>query len=422
MRIQSRFYPRRTNRSGVIYIAVLAISTLVMIMAMGALLASRSLSRASTLSNDSDEAAGYAFSAVELARYMITYDTYWRTDYSPGAWFTNKTIGKGTMSCTISTGDSTFTNMTEDITVLGTGVKGFATQKVKAVLHSTLAPYTCLGSAIFAAGPINQNNTTINAATAGMSSNSTNSASSSQVGVSVAAGSTITGSYYKQMVQTNQTALTLPSASPLFSSYLTNGTTINYSSLGGGGSINKTVLSPTVNPFGGGVNANGIYVINCGGGNVTISNCRIVGTLVLLNASTVTVTNSVNWVPALVDYPALLVQGSLVLTMTNTALLENTSDRVSYNPPSTPYPYPGGTSNNTFTDSFPSIISGLIGVAGNVTTSNSPNFGILIVGGSLSCSGTLSPNYDSTYFTNPPPGFYTNTLNADSNTYTRSVN
>jgi hypothetical protein len=356
---------------------------------------------------------------------MITSDTYWRTDYSPGAWFTNKTIGKGTMSATISTADSTFSNMTEDITFLGTGVKGSATQKVKAILHSTIAPYTCMGSVIFANGPINLSSTTINAATAGMSSNSTISASSSQVGVSVSAGSTITGSYYQQMVQSNQTALTLPIASPLFSTYLTKGTYISFGSLptsGGAGTITKTVLSPAVNPYGGGVNSSGIYLINCGGGNVTITTCRIVGTLVLLNAGTVTVTGSVNWVPALTDYPSLLVQGNLVISMSSTALYENSTDKVSYNPPTTPYPYPGGTSNTTYTDNFPSVLSGLIGVAGNATTSNAPNIGILIVGGSLSCSGTLSPNYDSTYYSNPPPGFYTNTLTSDSNTYGRSVN
>jgi hypothetical protein len=416
-------HPRLHNRSGVIYVAVLAIATLVMIMAMGALLASRSLLRATTVSNDSDEAAGYAFSAVELARYMIASDSYWRTDYSPGTWFTNKTIGKGSMSCTVSTADSTFSNMTEDITFLGTGYKGTTIQKLKAVVHSAITPLTCISSVISVGGAVTISSATISAATAGLSGNSTVSASGSTVGLAVNAVSTVSGSYYQQQVLAGQTAVTFPTTAWMNSTspYMSSGTTINYSAITGA-TIQKVVLSPGNNPYGS-TNTKGIYIINCGGKNLTIQNCRIVGTLLVLNCATLQINSSVNWVPAVTDYPTLMGQcTTLLLSMSSTSLLENSTDKVSYNAPGTPYPYPSGTTNSTYTDSFPSVISGLMYVTGNAQLSGSNSIGILIVSGTCSITGTVSPTYDTTYYSNPPPCFYNNTLSTDANTYARSVN
>ncbi|HEY1686779.1 MAG TPA: hypothetical protein VGG19_18605 [Tepidisphaeraceae bacterium] len=410
-----------------IYITVLAISTLVLVMAMGALMASRALQRATVVSSDSDDASGYAFSAVEMARYMVTADSYWRGDYTPGTWFSNTTIGKGTMSCTVSTTDNKFTNMSEDVTFLGTGIKGSAKQNLKAVLHSTITPLTCLTYVFSSGGAVSITGNPISASTAGMFSNTSVAASSATVAMAVSTAGSITGSYYQNAVLTGQTAVTLPTSSTIFSlsNYSANATAINYSSLQGSGKMEKILLSPVANPFGS-ANTNGIYVINCGGKNVTIDNDRIVGTLVLTNAGTVTVTGPLNWVPAVTDYPCLLVQGGTLNINLGTATLNEGGSIGNMNPSGTPYPYPSGTTNTTTTDTYPTTITGIIYTSGNAAVTGASSLGIVISAGTLSFSGgssaTITSTYDATYYSNPPPGFYNNTLTADSNTYSRSVN
>ena len=73
------------------------------------------------------------------------------------------------------------------------------------------------------------------------------------------------------------------------------------------------VLSATHNPYGSQVtNAQGIYVIDCQGSQVIVSNSRIVATLVFVNAtSQVLLQNSINWEPTVSNFPAMMVQGSL---------------------------------------------------------------------------------------------------------------
>ena len=92
---------------------------------------------------------------------------------------------------------------------------------------------------------------------------------------------------------------------PLLDWYKANGTTVTGIPGGGPLSISRVLLSAASNPFSGGTNAKGIYVVNCSGNAVNISSCRIVGTLVLLNTSGVTIQNQINWEPAVTGLPCL---------------------------------------------------------------------------------------------------------------------
>ncbi|WP_411286495.1 hypothetical protein [Phenylobacterium sp.] len=56
-----------------------------------------------------------------------------------------------------------------------------------------------------------------------------------------------------------------------------------------GKAIYRQVISTATNPFGVTFNSNGIYVLNLGGADLTISNSMIVGTLIIQNAGTVRV-------------------------------------------------------------------------------------------------------------------------------------
>jgi hypothetical protein len=182
------------------------------------------------------------------------------------------------------------------------------------------------------------------------------------------------------------------------------------------------LISPTANPFTGGTNANGIYVVNCAGGAMQIDTCRIVGTLVLLNAGSVTIMNQVNWEPAVKGLPCLLVQGPIAWNTTNAALSETTA-LVNFNPSTTPYPYLGGQAGGTFnsntTDTFPCQINGLVYCTGNLSTSNNPiqNKGVLVAGGTWSPGGTINLNYDPAFFASPPWGFGATVMLAKTGTW-----
>ncbi len=74
--------------------------------------------------------------------------------------------------------------------------------------------------------------------------------------------------------------------------------------------------------------------------------------------------------------------------------------------PGSPYPYPGGTTNATTKDSYPSLINGFVYVSGNLTTATSPTFDSILIGGTLITSNTLTLTFSPLFYGSPPPGFY----------------
>lgn len=188
--------------------------------------------------------------------------------------------------------------------------------------------------------------------------------------------------------------------------------------------IDRVLISPSSNPFGAQTNPNGIYVLNCNQQKIAIVNSRIVGTLVLQNAGdgNVVVAGSVTWEPARENYPALISDGSVTIATTATALSEATCG-VNFNPAGTPYPYLGGTANNTATDSYPAVINGIVYTAGNFYISNAPSGytlpapapvfnGNVIAAGDLQIdtAPTITVNYSNAAYLNPPPQFNLGTV------------
>jgi hypothetical protein len=201
----------------------------------------------------------------------------------------------------------------------------------------------------------------------------------------------------------------MPDPATVFDYYVANGTPIDYATLdsgiGGSRAITKRLLSPTVNPYGlGETNPEGIYVIDCQGGRIRISSCRIVGTLVLLNVGA----NSeffidLNIAPAVANYPSLMIQGDIEFFYEGAAVVSEDVAGISYNPPGTPYE---GQEDTDITDTYPTVIKGLVYVSNNVISFESPTFdGVLVVGNTMTIQQSLDLQYQSTYLTQPPPGF-----------------
>lgn len=398
-RHQSQF-PACNARRGAAYVMVMTISLLVSVIGVAALTAVRVQIRTASNSNDCEEARSYAQSGLELARNWINSDSSWRTNRTSGSTAT-LSFGAGSFAISmVDPVDNDFTNSPLDpVKITAVGYKGRAQQQLQVMLTPTPAGYSCLNAAIFSGGSLTVNTGRITATGASVATNS-NMAVTGTLDANAEATGSFAGTSYLGSKTSGVAARRLPDGSA-FDYYVRNGTAIPYASIGGA-DLNGVLLSPANNPFGT-PDPNGIYVIDCGGNTIRVKNCRIVGTLVILNCKNdSTIDNQVNFAPAVANLPTLMVKGTITFQFNTNTLAEAAGKN--FNPPGAPY---NGVSNTTTTDTYPSIINGLVYVSGNLIMKNNNALGgPLIVGGGLFSDNTITTTYDATYLTNPPPGFF----------------
>jgi hypothetical protein len=406
MKIIVRAKQNRRAR-GSVYVAILGLSMLVAVIGLGGVVLSRTQSRVADLQSDVQEARGYALAAIEIGRAMIAKDVNWRTTRTNGVWVNNQVLGNGRISLSVVNPAGVLNRAASDSVVLtATGTKGSAVQMVEVTLNATVTPYTSLKTAL-TANAITLGTGSMKGTSVTMASVTTIVGSTGSTEPDVEAAGVITGSGYTGTYTPNATARTMPDPT-VFDHYLTNGTAISLASLplvSGAYQMSGVLLSPAANPYGAG-NTRGIYVIDCGGAAIRVQDCRVVGTLVLLNTGAgSSVQGAMHFAAVETNYPVLLVKGPVSLGFSNSL---NESSSVNYNPAGTPYPYPGGVTNATGSDTYPAT-SALMYVSGNATISNN-NVLLknLIVGGTFSAGNFngVTFSYTSEYFTNPPPGFF----------------
>lgn len=402
------FRMSRTGR-GTAYVAAVGIGLMVSAIALGGMATARARSAANKLRRDEVQARIVARSAIELARSMIRSDASWRTTRSNGLWLSGESFQDATFDVSVENPNGALNNSALDsVIVTGDAQVGLSRQRLSVQLDAKTVPLNCLAVPLAVGGAITATASTINPSGATITSNLGVTSVLATIRPNVEACATIIGTGFLGSTSAGAAARTFPSSS-VFDSYTAAGTVIPISSLpivSLKPTLQKVVLGPASNPFGV-PNASGIYVIDCQGQSIVVQNCRIVGTLVLINPGiSAAIAGGVRWVPAITGYPCLLVNGSIGLQMSSSNLSESTQ-ATNFNPPGTPYIYPTGATDSDTSDSYPSSISGLVYVSGNVSTSNAPTVSMLMVGGALSVGGTLTVAYDSTYYNSPPPGFYT---------------
>lgn len=416
---------QRRRAAGVAYVTILGIASIVLTIGVVGIAASRAISRAADQSCDIAEARLHAQSALDIGRVIIAQNSYWRSTYSNGPWITNQPIGGGHFSLDVTNPSGALNALPiGPVVVTGTGTKGNAVQKVQVTLSPLVTPYTCLNAAMFAGSNITLSSGTISPVGCTIAANGNIIASSSAIAPSAQAAGICTGGTYQNGSASLVATRTAPATATVFSQYLASGTTINITSIpviSGSRHIRGVLISPTVNPYTGVTNASGIYIIDCQGATLVITDCRIVGTLVLLNPGWgTTVRDYVNWSPAVANYPCLMVQGNVTLDMKSDDTVGESA--VNYNPPGTPYPFAtGGTANTTLANQYPATITGLVYASGNITTTSHPTVGMLIAGGSITASNHLALSYDPSILTNPPPGFFTATMPVVSGSFKQVV-
>ena len=352
-----------------------------------------------------------ARSAVELALRVIANDSDWRNTYLNGQETAPQLIGSaanGTVSWLLKDSDGSLTDADTDLRLHGVGRVGNAVQ-VSSVKVISSGALDCLEVAACGNGLMSFFSSSITTTNQIVSSNynvehwsSTTLNSNVEAVGSVSGLGTITGT-----TTTPVRARTVPATS-VFDYYIANGTAISITDIpwvGGKRTIRDVVLSPSNNPYGT-TNPEGIYVINCAGALIRVRYSRIIGTLVLINPdSSSAIGNVVSWEPAVANYPALLVQGDIDNLRSLETPLDEAARGVNFNPAGSPYQ---GSTDSDQTDSYPSLIKGIVYVSGSLGINDHPHIdGVLITGDELNVfSGeSLTITYDPLYMSDPPPGF-----------------
>jgi hypothetical protein len=404
--VANQMAPNR--RRGATYLIVLGTALAITVIGLSAITATRIERRWADASVNFTQARLHAESAINVGLLRIEQDANWRTTYSSGLWESSKNIGTGTYTLQgIDPDDGDLANdATDPLLLRGEGMAGFdpsaTSYTLEVKLNAHVPPLTCLERPVHTGSNVDFTSAqaSSNPMSDAISANGNISALSSTINADVEAAGTISGLGYNGQQTSGIKPRTMPNSSA-FDDYIANGTEISLGSIPSG-TIEKVVLSPGNNPYGA-TNPQGIYVVRCETQDITIRNCRIAGTLVLLDAGSGSrIRDSVIMTSAVGNYPTLLVRGSISLELSSASLSEASLD-VNFNPSHSPYQ---GIHDEDKVDSYPSRLNGLVYVSGDVATSNVVNIdGVLVVGGKLSISSTLSLSYRDRFLNDPPPGF-----------------
>lgn len=395
-----------TQRGGYLYIAVLITTTIVAVIGLAASSVAHLEMNTVGQSSNLSQAQALARTAIEEALLRINNDSTWRTTFSHNTETPNpaEAVSGGTIAFKLIDSDGDLADdLSDSVELVGIGRVGSTTAVERVRLYPTGQALTCLEASLCCEADIKPEFSADPTTNQFVSSNSNVMATSS--GTSIVGSAQAAGTVSGTVTGTSTSGITprqMP-GSDVFEYYKDNGTWIEFSSLAFG-KLEQVVLSPNSNPFGMTTNAEGIYVIDCEGGNIEVKNCRIVGTLVLLNpGSGCRVSSAVRWDTVVPNYPALLVDGNIELRHSSSNLDENTHG-INFNPPGTPYE---GTSDSDQSDLYPSGIRGLVfvnGQLGNASSGGNPVDGVVICQ-SMQLWSTCTFTYRSTFLNYPPPGF-----------------
>ncbi len=399
----------RQIRAGYLYVAVLMTSLVVSAMGLTALSIAALRLRSATAANDWNVAAAMAQSAVEDALLQLAANNNWRTSQSNGVEVTSVTLGSGSYTWKLVDEDGNLNDdLSDSVRIVGIGRAGEAVVAESVRLLPAGDPLSSLETALTTASNITLGGGTQLTTDRLVSSGGTITATaflSQLIGDAEAVG-TISGNVTGEQAAGEQ-ARVLPGSS-VFDYYKDNGTWISATALpdvSGVRTLQNVLLSPSSHPYSSTGNAEGIYVLDCAGARVAIKNCRIYGTLVVLNpGANSALEGSVRWDAAVGNYPVLLVQGDMILK-TNLADLSEVTLAVNFNPSGTPFL---GVNDNDLLDAYSSEINGLVYVSGTFNAASdlleSQLRGVTLCTAFIANSSCRF-NYRELLFDYPAPGF-----------------
>jgi hypothetical protein len=404
--------PRRFAR-GTVYIAALGLGLMVATLGTGAMAVARSANRSASLTADAITARTLAAGAIQQALRIYgssqtAREATFGTDLVTSTTIKIPNTGiPAVVSITARSNATTkFGASTASINITTSGQVGAARQRLSLVIEPVRTPISSLGVAGYSAGTLNYNSVSVKPASQTIQCAGSLTMTNCNIQPTTKYGTSISRSASSGTTIKDTNPLTAPIASSVFDYYIAVGTPINGTTIS---NMDKILLSPTSNPYGT-VNPLGIYVLDAKGKDIRVRSSRMVCTLVVINPpSTFTVDQSVNWTPARPGLPALLVQGSATISISDDDLKEQGTN---LNPTGSPYPFPGGTTNHSNGDKYPSKIDGLVYATGTITFTNGEStLHSAIAGTQLRFTNSkVTFAYDNRYLIDPPPGFYTSTM------------
>ncbi|MGE5607766.1 MAG: hypothetical protein ACM359_00785 [Bacillota bacterium] len=395
------------SRAGTAYVAIVATALLAATISMGALAVVRAQTRQMNLASDAAEARLYAMSGIELGRLWIAQDPNWRINRPYGTWVSNMPIGGGSVTLEVTDPvDGNLANQPHDpIVMVATGIKGSARHSVEVQLVANPVPLDILKYAVHTGGQLHIHSGDLLKATGATVSANGSLRNDGTIDANVETGTVTATGIVKGSFTSGVAAK--PGPDP--------GIVERYASMGveiaPGSTIHERVLAPGYTPYGK-THPDGVYVIRTSS-DLFITESRIHGTLVVIcPGKKVTLGSQVFLEPARAGYPALIVNGNVVLQYDSGTSLSETALFANFNPPGAPY---NGVSDNDIWDSYPTEIRGLVHATGTVQVTQDA-----IVRGAIIAESTASTDaadfsanativYKPEIYTQPPP-YYTTSV------------
>ncbi len=390
------------HRHGTAYVMVVAIAGLAGVSALSAMFVLGAQRRIIELQADAGAARTIAMSGLERAVAIMQTEDDWRINRG-GVWVTADGLGEGTYRIEVSdpSDDNIADSEADPVTVNVRAVAGGSTQIVTATLRPERDPVESLAYGIFVNSDVSVGLVESVDADTSLRSNGNVFADFATVWPQVIAAGSISGSTYYGGTTPGAPAVGGPDPA-LIEEYVARGTPIDYNAIPSG-TLERLVLSPSINPFGAPAGGAGIYYIDCQSRSITIRRLRVLGTLVLLNPGAGSrIRDEVRFDPAAEDYPSLLVRGSIEI-QTSPFSLSESMEGVNFNPPGAPF---GGATDSDQWDSYACRFTGIVYTTGDTIISDTTELTApLQVGGRLTVNGTLNSSYTAGAIGLAPPGF-----------------
>jgi len=416
----ARRHVARGARRGTVYLLVLAVTTIVTAIGLGAMLSQRAHTDAASRARDTADARAAASSAIELAAWMIDLDPNWRHNFGEGTWFASLDVGRARASLEAVAADGNTwdpDDREQPIELTATATAGEATQHLRVVIEGVRLPPEPIDA--LRKGALAQNRLSVEGGKELASPDAPVASNDLMVNNGIIDADIETDSYSGVGVVTGAVQMPTPDESMPgiddLSAYTDRGT-----ELSGVVDISGAVLSPATNPYGS-ANAEGIYVVRAGSSDVVISESRIVGTLIVLAPGRkVTIKDAALLQPAAGGMPTLIVDGDLVIDLESegsgpggsgeegedggsAGSLDEGDANTNFNPPGTPYE---GSSDNDRNDVYPSVVRGLVHATGTITFKKTARVeGVVLAGDAIDFENEHELLHEPELLADPPAGY-----------------
>jgi hypothetical protein len=415
---RGRCQPQR-RRSGYVYIVVIMTAIIVSALAMSSVWIARKHALEQTAADEAYELASAADSAIELALARIAADASWRNNHVHNTEYGPFALGDVSLYYRLLDSSNDIANgRLRDVTVIGIAKRGSASCAAEVTATPAGPALTFLNYAASVYGDINMPyRTTWTTTGAVFSMDDITLDYESSISGTAHAKDQIRlnfGSYIRGSSATNQPSISVGNQS-LIDRYIAEATTISVSSLptsSGRRKFTNCLLSPNHNPFGTELNPKGIYVIDLNGANLDISNCRILGTLILRDlGDDCRIWTNVLAQPAVTNYPSLYIDGDMEFE-SRWGNFKESDIGVNLNPTGAPYQ---GQTNSTQADIYPARIEGICYCRGETEFNYNAQVDVQGVFYTITLltsqtQTSLRVTYDSDIAANPPPGFRQDTI------------